>query len=1229
MSMTYDYILNVGANVDDITPDILAAIKKADGSKIRIKCEDKDIKKVLAQLSKIDAMFAEKIMLDVDGDSVTKTLTQIRNEAHKRIEEIKKELASIGDESSLNSELSKAKKQRKEQVKEDLKRGIQTYKMPDENSTNYKASAKRLLDFVETYKAAGGEIFDFDKKIRDSIESIQKNSNLNITGIVDEDYLSNKIIKDLELKVERVKELKAELAEYNPFLEGSSGTGSGTGSGSGFSINDEDLKELKGLLDSIDKAINSVAKAFGTIDDNSDVDNLLTTFSKLNKEINNLSDSLSGMNFNVVFNSSSKDPVAKNRKVGKATREAIDETKRAYQELETYLTNKAGSFGKLTRGLNGSFMNNYIDYTGKIGGSKNSLSEELFYYQKLIDLLKEAANTKGIDFSSWSNEFEKPAKEAAEIVDKVANGTDEIENTFKNLFGNANNVNIEGLSDGIGEVCSKLQKMIDLFESVFSVKLDPNTENANLEFVNLLNVLNEIKNAIKSINSIKINPKVEGKIAEGETHANNPKDANKGKGNNPKKKDSSMSEEELKKRSESISNAVDNIKDGTDGIVTSVTEFKDSQDNLVKAQVKTKETLDDAVKTTTTTINYNKKDGSSYSSDIDTYDYEAIRKQNKKESQKLEAQQKKQTNKLSEESYARELQYEKEINRLKINNIEASKKQLASNNAEIESLEERIKKERETRTTSGLNNNESQLSLNKEKLRLTEELTQAQNAYNAKLKEANNIARNDWTKKASELKTRLTDALSLYDNASDDTKKQATSLIDRLNIPNVHFDVDDSNVKQTIKDITTEVNKLVKSLKVSNQASNKDTKSFQNELYKEANNLLDKQITIRKQLRNLESGEEKSKLRAELKEIIAEYKEYLALIDEGDLHDSNKDSALKEKEDKAYREALTYGVQQRQKENEQIQKNNAAIDETVQKMKELKILGSSDAYANAFTEAEIKVESLNNELKTGEITLNKYNSEIKKIVDNLNKNKNVVSFIDKNDIEKAKNEMANYASLMSNGRAKFFSEDKDGNITYTWEEQDGVVRKLTMSYDRLDGALSAVSTRQTETAKGTKTLTQLFKQGWQNVKQYVVSFVGFYEIINAIRNGISVIRDLDTALTEMRKVSDESVKSLKKFQSASFDIAKTVGTTAKQIQNSTADFMRLGESLEEAAKSAEVANILLNVSEFESIDEATESLVSMSAAYNELDKLEIVDKLNLIGRIKPKHTVMYGDVNMS
>lgn len=89
-----------------------------------------------------------------------------------------------------------------------------------------------------------------------------------------------------------------------------------------------------------------------------------------------------------------------------------------------------------------------------------------------------------------------------------------------------------------------------------------------------------------------------------------------------------------------------------------------------------------------------------------------------------------------------------------------------------------------------------------------------------------------------------------------------------------------------------------------------------------------------------------------------------------------------------------------------------------------------------------------------------------------------------------------------------------------------------------------------------------FFSGWKtkmaNVAQYLTSFVALQQVWNVFKQGITVIKEFDTALTEMRKVSDEPISKLKEFQSESFDLAKSVGTTALQIQNSTADFMRLG-----------------------------------------------------------------------
>ena len=133
------------------------------------------------------------------------------------------------------------------------------------------------------------------------------------------------------------------------------------------------------------------------------------------------------------------------------------------------------------------------------------------------------------------------------------------------------------------------------------------------------------------------------------------------------------------------------------------------------------------------------------------------------------------------------------------------------------------------------------------------------------------------------------------------------------------------------------------------------------------------------------------------------------------------------------------------------------------------------------------------------------------------------------------------------------------------------------------------------------------------MQSYLSMYVGFYGMVNGARKVVSTIRELDTAYTEMRKVSDESAQSLKNFQKESFSTADSVGTTALAMQDATATWMRLGESLDDAKESAKDATVLLNVSEFDNIDEATDSLVAMSQAYKDLDKMEIIDVLDKIG----------------
>lgn len=172
----------------------------------------------------------------------------------------------------------------------------------------------------------------------------------------------------------------------------------------------------------------------------------------------------------------------------------------------------------------------------------------------------------------------------------------------------------------------------------------------------------------------------------------------------------------------------------------------------------------------------------------------------------------------------------------------------------------------------------------------------------------------------------------------------------------------------------------------------------------------------------------------------------------------------------------------------------------------------------------------------------------------------------------------------------------------------------SMSLDKIHGEIMKIVNAEAEAGRAGKRMWDVIKEkAWYGAANVIGTYFGVNDIFRYIQQGIGTIREFDTALTEMRKVSDESVQSLKNYQSTTFDTANAVGTTAKQIQESTADYMRLGESLDEASESAKTANILLNVSEFDNIEDATKSLVAMGQAYKDLDKMTIVDKLNEVG----------------
>ena len=112
------------------------------------------------------------------------------------------------------------------------------------------------------------------------------------------------------------------------------------------------------------------------------------------------------------------------------------------------------------------------------------------------------------------------------------------------------------------------------------------------------------------------------------------------------------------------------------------------------------------------------------------------------------------------------------------------------------------------------------------------------------------------------------------------------------------------------------------------------------------------------------------------------------------------------------------------------------------------------------------------------------------------------------------------------------------------------------------------------------------------------------------------VKQIDAAMTELRKVTDETERTYNKFLDGAAVRAKTLGATLTDVVTATADYARLGYSVSQASDLADASVVYKNVGDgISDITDASESLISTMKAFGiqASDSMSIVDRFNEVG----------------
>lgn len=180
-------------------------------------------------------------------------------------------------------------------------------------------------------------------------------------------------------------------------------------------------------------------------------------------------------------------------------------------------------------------------------------------------------------------------------------------------------------------------------------------------------------------------------------------------------------------------------------------------------------------------------------------------------------------------------------------------------------------------------------------------------------------------------------------------------------------------------------------------------------------------------------------------------------------------------------------------------------------------------------------------------------------------------------------------------------------------KQELISGNPSVSLEKIHGEIMKIVNAEELAGRAGRSMFDVIKEkAFYGFAAQIGMYFGFNDIVNGFKQVASTVIDLNTQITELAKVSEQSSKQIYADFDSYADIAKEVRGTISDTIAATADWSKNGYSIPDAKPLAEISQLYKNVGDGIDIDAANESLISTLKGFQlEADQAEhIVDVFN-------------------
>ena len=172
----------------------------------------------------------------------------------------------------------------------------------------------------------------------------------------------------------------------------------------------------------------------------------------------------------------------------------------------------------------------------------------------------------------------------------------------------------------------------------------------------------------------------------------------------------------------------------------------------------------------------------------------------------------------------------------------------------------------------------------------------------------------------------------------------------------------------------------------------------------------------------------------------------------------------------------------------------------------------------------------------------------------------------------------------------------------------------------LSARLSNLEVEASRCGATTETLGQKLSRLFKEHFQTAIAMAGVAMVKQGLREVYNNVIDIDTSMTNLKKVTNETESVYSSFLSSASSQARELGASISDVIDSTAEWSRLGYTLDESQELAKWSTVLSNIGDgIDSASDAASYLVSILKGFRmEADEVEhVVNVLNSVGNNEP------------